>query len=103
MSSSWISKNTRQAIYNRDARTCVYCGTNEAAGAVLSLDHITARTIAPELLREPANLITCCCSCNSAKQTMTVAAFQRHLAATWEIETVKDLSAKVRRMARKPL
>jgi 5-methylcytosine-specific restriction endonuclease McrA len=103
MSSSWISKNTRQAIYDRDGRTCVYCGTNEAAGATLSLDHITARTIAPELLREPTNLITCCCHCNSAKQTMSVPQFQRHLASHYEIETVKDLSAKVRRMARKPL
>jgi 5-methylcytosine-specific restriction endonuclease McrA len=103
MSSSWISKSVRQAIYNRDNRTCVYCGAVESEETVLSLDHVVARSIAPELLREPTNLITACCHCNSAKQTMTVPQFQRYLAAHYDIVTVKHLSAKVRRMAAKPL
>ena len=102
MSSHWISPTLRQAIYNRDARTCVYCGTTEEH-AVLSLDHITPRSIAPELLREPTNLVTACCHCNSTRQTMSLPAFQRYLATHFAIVTVKDLSAKVRRMARKPL
>jgi hypothetical protein len=34
---------------------------------------------------------------------MSLPAFQRWLSAHYEIETVKNLSAKVRRMARKPL
>lgn len=103
MSSSWISKNTRQAIYDRDSRTCVYCGTCESAETVLSLDHILPRSQRPELLREPTNLITTCCHCNSVKGTMTLPAFQRYLATHYEILTVKDLSAKVRRMASKAL
>jgi 5-methylcytosine-specific restriction endonuclease McrA len=103
MSSNWISKSVRQAIYERDNRACVYCGAEESAETVLSLDHITPRSVAPELLREPTNLITCCCHCNSVKQTMTVPAFQRYLEAWYGITTVKHLSAKVRRMAAKPL
>ena len=103
MSSSWISKNTRQAIYDRDGRCCVYCGTSESSETVLSLDHIKPRSQRPELLREPTNLITTCCHCNSVKGTMTMARFQQYLATHYEILTVKDLSAKVRRMAAKPL
>lgn len=103
MSSHWISKAVRQAIYDRDNRACIYCGVEESAETVLSLDHIIARTIAPELLKEPTNLITACCHCNSAKQTMTVTQFQRHLEAHYDIKTVKSLHTKVRRQARKPL
>ena len=101
VSSNWISKTVRQSIYNRDNRTCVYCGTTEEH-AVLSLDHIEPRSEGGALC-DPANLITCCCHCNSTRQTMSLPAFQRYLATHYAILTVKDLSAKVRRMARKPL
>ena len=101
MSSNWISKSTRQAIYDRDARTCVYCGTTEA-DVVLSLDHITPRSLGGALT-DPTNLITACCRCNSIRGTMTLPAFQRYLAAHYEIESVKNLSAKVRRAAKKAI
>ena len=101
MSSNWISKSVRQAIYNRDERACIYCGTTEAH-AVLSLDHITPRSEGGDLT-DPQNLVTSCCHCNSTRGTMSLPAFQRYLAAHYEILTVKDLSAKVRRQARKAL
>ena len=101
MSSNWISKTTRQAIYDRDGRTCVYCQTTEEH-AVLSLDHITPRSLGGALT-DPQNLVTSCCHCNSTRQTMSLPAFQRYLEEVYKIVTVKDLSAKVRRLAAKPL
>ena len=101
MSSNWISKSVRQAIYNRDERACIYCGTTEQH-AVLSLDHITPRTLGGALT-DPTNLVTACCHCNSTRGTMSLKAFQAYLGLHFEIVTVKDLSAKVRRQARKAL
>jgi 5-methylcytosine-specific restriction endonuclease McrA len=72
MASSWISKNTRAAIYRRDRGTCAYCGCELHIGAhnsdprAASLDHITARINGGDL-RDPRNLVACCVSCNSSK------------------------------------
>ncbi len=101
MASGWITKSTRQAIYNRDGRACVYCGTSEEH-ATLSLDHITPRSEGGAL-RDPKNLVTACCHCNSTRGTMSLPAFSRYLAQHFGIVTVKDLRAKVIRMASKPL
>ena len=101
MSSNWISKTTRQAIYERDARTCVYCGTTEEY-AVLSLDHIAPRSTGGHLT-DPTNLVTSCCKCNSIRGTKSLSAFAQYLETHYEIRLVKHLSAKVRRQASKPL
>lgn len=101
MSSNWIAKSTRQAIYDRDGRVCCYCGTSEEH-AILSLDHITPRSQGGSLT-DSTNLVTSCCHCNSTRGTMTLPQFQRYLRTHYAIETVQDLSAKVRRMAKKAL
>lgn len=101
MSSNWISRTVREAIYSRDEHTCVYCGST-AEHCVLSLDHITPRSLGGALT-DPKNLVTACTHCNSTRGKMSLAAFQRHLAAHYDIEQVKQLSAKVRRWANRPL
>lgn len=101
MSSNWIAKSTRNAIYERDNRTCVYCGTTEEH-AVLSLDHITPRSLGGSLT-DATNLVTACCHCNSTRGTMSLSRFQQYLETHYEIALVKDLPAKVRRAAKKAL
>ena len=108
MASNFIARETRVAIYNRDGFSCVYCGTigseggKGATGTILSLDHITPRTLGGALA-DPTNLVTACCLCNSTRGRMTLPRFQAYLSQKKGIETVKNLSAKVRRQAKKPL
>lgn len=73
MSSSWITKERRLAIYIRDEFTCCYCGRqmkNDDPNFV-TLDHLTPRN---PLVKhggggnESTNLITACKSCNSSRQ-----------------------------------
>ncbi len=87
MSNSWIGKNTRQALYNRDKLTCCYCdricvqcNTRESSnpGIGATLDHIVPqKTLAESATndkeffrkrRDPKNLVVVCMSCNSSKQ-----------------------------------
>lgn len=62
--SKWIRRSTRWAIYERDSFRCAYCGK---VGGKLSLDHVHP-VEAGGAKGDPANLVTCCYSCNSAKQ-----------------------------------
>lgn len=58
-------KKLRDAVYERDDRRCVYCGSGER----LSLDHRI-----PEIrggTHDIENLATACLSCNGAKRDMT--------------------------------
>jgi len=87
MSNSWISKNVRQRIYNRDNMVCCYCGitcvqcnTRESSnpGLGATLDHIVPQKVLAESSindkdfyakrRDPRNLVVVCMSCNSSKQ-----------------------------------
>lgn len=69
-SSSWrstraISPATRCAILHRDGFECVYCHAKlEVKGA--QLDHILPRKDGGASV--PTNLVTCCGSCNNARQ-----------------------------------
>ena len=60
--SKWIRPEKRLAIYHRDGHCCVYCGCEDH----LSLDHLQPRELGGG--HEAANLVTCCVSCNSARQ-----------------------------------
>lgn len=51
------------AIYHRDAFACVYCG----AGKRLTIDHVSPVVVQGRTAADPANLVTACLSCNSAK------------------------------------
>lgn len=66
--SKWIAPATRWAIYHRDGFACVYC---ESVGPVLSLDHVTA-CVRGARRSDPRGLVTCCYSCNSSKQGLSV-------------------------------
>jgi len=68
MSSSWITKTKRLAIYLRDGFTCAYCGLDlhHADPRDVTLDHLTPRIDGGS--NKPSNLITACLSCNSSKQ-----------------------------------
>lgn len=70
--SSWIRKEKRAAIYERDGWECVYCGRGprdkrnpRQAQVILTLDHITPRSAGGG--NEATNLVTACKSCNSAR------------------------------------
>lgn len=84
--SHWIRPSTRWAIYYRDGFTCAYCGRSSEwewqslqdmpqldimRRQLLSLDHVRAVTHGARD-NAPSNLTTCCVSCNSSKQGLTM-------------------------------
>lgn len=75
--SKWIRPATRWAIYLRDNFACVYCSH---VGGKLSLDHVHAVKGARRN-NHPSNLVTCCVSCNSAKQSRSRIDWYAYLAA----------------------
>jgi 5-methylcytosine-specific restriction endonuclease McrA len=68
--SSWIRPATREAIYLRDHRRCVYCQANDLAE--LHLDHVVPRAQGGS--NDPGNLITSCGPCNQRKHAKTLQA-----------------------------
>ena len=82
--SGWIRKAKRLAIYRRDRCRCVYCGRKVVVGAkgrtdAATLDHVTPRELGGS--NEASNLVTCCLSCNSSKQSKPLRQFLADLAA----------------------
>lgn len=67
--SKWCRKTTRLALYHRDGFACVYCLAVAEDGSYLTLDHIKPCELGGT--NAPSNLVTCCLSCNSAKQDAT--------------------------------
>jgi len=73
-SGRWIRAATRLAIYIRDGFTCLYCGAKfNKRGFNLTLDHVVPHVKGGS--NKPTNLITACRSCNSARQSKSVAKF----------------------------
>ena len=56
---------TRQAIFDRDRRRCVYCGAAERDGARLSVDHVEPRMLGGD--DSDGNVVTACRDCNREK------------------------------------
>jgi len=77
--SKWIRPEKRLAIYLRDGFACVYCKVEAEAGegGGLSLDHVTPREMGGT--HHATNLVTCCCSCNSARQDTPMRAWLQYL------------------------
>lgn len=98
-SSKWMRARKRKAIYFRDGYRCVYCGKGVEDGARLTLDHIKCRRRNGS--SDPGNAVTCCLSCNSAKQDMTMGSWFRFLREKG-INT-NGLRAKIRRLTRTPI
>ena len=84
MTTRWIRKSTRTALYARDEYTCQYClcsvspGVQVAPGEVIAsipgtalatLDHATPRSLGGS--NDRSNLRTACVSCNAAKGERT--------------------------------
>ena len=70
------------AIYHRDSFDCVYCRMvfPPATGrGDLTLDHIILRSQGGS--NDATNLVTCCWSCNSARQDRELTAAERRRAA----------------------
>ncbi len=90
---SWIRPSTRWAIYHRDDFACVYCGH---VGR-LTIDHVGACERGPRDNR-PQNLVTCCLSCNSAKQGLSVRAwFAKLRGKGLDTDAVRRRIARARR------
>ena len=76
--SKWIRRTTRLAIYLRDGLSCAYCGASIEDGAILTIDHIKPRSKGGS--NEPANLVTACKRCNSARGDRPLRRFARSVA-----------------------
>ena len=59
---------TRQAIFDRDRRRCVYCGASERDGAPLSIDHVEPRYLGGD--DSAGNVVTACRDCNREKANL---------------------------------
>ena len=68
--SKWIREDKRLALYARDGFACAYCCASIEDGARLTLDHLLACELGGS--NEETNLVTCCLSCNSRKQDLTM-------------------------------
>jgi 5-methylcytosine-specific restriction endonuclease McrA len=93
MTTRWIRRSTRTALYARDGYTCQYClcavspGVQVAPGDVIAsvpgtalatLDHATPRSLGGS--NDRSNLRTACVSCNAAKGERTEAEYRATLA-----------------------
>ena len=97
--SKWIRPEKRQAIYERDERSCCYCGRHESElDEALTLDHV--RPVELGGGNEAANLVTCCRRCNCAKQDLPLRAFIQRL-REWGVED--DIARRVRNATRRAL
>lgn len=97
--SKWIRRNKRLAIYLRDGFACVYCGAGVEDAAKLTLDHVLPCELGGS--NEGTNLVTCCLSCNSAKQACTTRQWFRRLRDRG-VNTAR-LGVKIGRALAKPI
>lgn len=79
MSSNWIDKNIRLALYERDGYLCYCCGKRciDSKGNMqldkqrfITLDHIIPRSYAKK--HKASNLVVACNECNSTRHNMSI-------------------------------
>jgi 5-methylcytosine-specific restriction endonuclease McrA len=105
--SGWIARNVREAIYARDGHTCTYClcavhGPDAGPRVtVASLDHVLACELGGG--NEPANLVTACIGCNSAKRDLSITAFVAVLARRGVDVSRSALASRISRRRAKDL
>jgi hypothetical protein len=75
---NWIRKEKRLAIYLRDGLACAYCGETLEDGSQLTLDHVRAHSRRGN--NDPANLVTACYRCNSARGNRNYRRFAGYVA-----------------------
>lgn len=100
---NWLPQSRRLAIYLRDGFCCAYCGKGIERGIKLTLDHLVPRS-APDQVADhsPANLVSACVSCNSARQKRSVAEFAV-IAAAFHNRDVSQILAFIGETTRRPL
>ncbi len=98
MSSGWITKRRRYAIYLRDKFKCSYCGIIHEPGEQLTLDHIVPRDSGGR--NNNVNLITACKKCNSSKGKRSFADYVAYL-DNMLIASEQEIRACVRRRRRR--
>ena len=96
----WIRDEKRLAIYLRDGLACAYCGDTVEHGAQLSLDHIVPRSKGGNNL--PANLVTCCARCNSARGNRPLSKFAVAVADYTGVDSA-EIVKRVRRFRNRKL
>lgn len=72
----WLAPEVREAIYQRDGRSCVYCGRTPPE-VTLTVDHVHPRQLGGR--DDPSNLVTACRQCNSDKRDMILRVYALHL------------------------
>ena len=102
--SKWIRPEKRQAIYRRDGNHCLYCNCSVAqhgapAAGAATLDHLHPIELGGS--NHETNLVTCCLSCNSAKQDLKLSAFLRTLSRKGV--DVGSVRIRIRRCTRRKL
>lgn len=92
MSSSWIRREKRIAIYLRDNYRCIYCNKDlkNADNQNITLDHIKPRSQGGS--NRHTNLITCCKQCNSTRSNKPIRQF-----------TTKEIVRKIRKQRYKSI
>lgn len=98
-STKGISDGLRWAVYHRDGFACAYCLDSVAEGARLSLDHVLAH--AEFGGSSPANLVSCCLSCNAAKGKRSLAGWLAYLAAKGR--STEGLEARIDALTSRPV
>jgi 5-methylcytosine-specific restriction endonuclease McrA len=73
--SNWIRRAKRLRIYARDRYRCVWCSAHVTPGwdGNATLDHFLARHAGGS--NHETNLLTCCLTCNSARQELSALEF----------------------------
>ncbi len=95
----WIRISKRMALYFRDSFDCVWCRgvfPIDPKGHGLTLDHLDGSKG-----HDASNLVTCCHTCNSSRQDLSLEEWYTRLAK--EGYNVRGLKARVARLTRKPL
>jgi len=95
----WIRLPKRMAVYHRDSFDCVWCKgvfPVDPLGYGLSLDHLDSTKG-----HNPANLVTCCRSCNSVKKDLTLREWYAYLAS--EGRNIKAIKRRIHYLTRKPI
>jgi len=92
--SDWCWAPTRQAIYIRDGRRCLSCGSRCKK---LSLDHVVPRCRGGS--NAPENLVTLCCGCNTWRGHRPVAAWRPELVEVFAAAVAKPLDREAGRRA----
>lgn len=95
----WIRLHKRLAIYHRDSFDCVWCCSVfpvDPLGYGLSLDHLGSTKD-----HSPANLVTCCRSCNSVRKDLPLSKWYKYLAAGGR--DIRAIKQHIQYLTQKPI